>query len=121
MDIALKEILNINIESVRKLCCAEVSYRTARKIRHNADVIDTEITSFNGFMQELIKQYGEYEDESKKTLTVESTNLINEKLTEATEDMIDLDIQMIEESEIENIKVSAQDLLNIDFMIKSED
>lgn len=65
MNITLKNLLNINIDSINKLYNAEVSYKTARKIKHNIDVLNNEVNNFNSFREKMIDKYGEYEDEEK--------------------------------------------------------
>lgn len=54
-------------------------------------------------------------------MTVESVKTINEKIISFADENFDIDIQPLNEEEIENIKISAQDLMNIDFMIESGD
>lgn len=121
MNITLRQILSMDIDSINKLYSAEVSYKTARKIKHNIDVLNKEINTFNSFREKTVEKYGEYEDEEKTKLTEESVKIINEKITSSADAILDIDIEPLMESEIENIKISAQDLMNIDFMIESDD
>lgn len=125
MKLTNTEILNLQT-AINSIMTKELPYKVALKVGKNAKVLQTYIEDFAKDEKDLIERYAQ-KDESGNIIQNEdgSYQLILEKVQDFQKDITDLrdlsfdiDLFTIEEEALEEIKLTAQQVLGLEAIIE---
>lgn len=111
-------VIFLSANILNKIVSFDFPVKTAYKIKKNCEALNKQLEFINKQRNELINKYGEDGkiDSKNEEAISKFTNDFNEILNIEE----DININKIDISELEGIKLSISDLTNIDFMINTE-
>ena len=119
MEFELRELV-VGKESFNKLLNADLPVKVSYRLSKTIKKIEEELKHFDVNRIELIKKYGETEDNIHYTVKKENMESYVKDMEELFTEKVDINVTQVTLTEIENAKLSSVDMSNLSKLIKEE-
>jgi len=119
MKITLGE-LKIAQEALNKVMVATLSAKVAYHLSKMIGKINEELTHLENSRRKIIEQYGEKNEKGDITVKKENTTKFYEDFQVLMKEETDIDINLIKLSEIQDIKLSATEVLALGKLLEDD-
>jgi hypothetical protein len=119
MKITLGE-LKAAISGLNKIVVATLSIKVSYRLSKMITIINNELAHEEQLRQKLVTQYGEKDDKGNIQVKKENATKFYEDYRKLLEEEVKLNIQSIKLSEIQDVKISAMDILALGKLLEDD-
>jgi len=117
MKLSLRKILN-STSSISKLNEVELPIKISFRLSLLSKNLDYILKIYSDKLNIIFEKYGEKIDNEQIKIKHDNVELFTKEKNELEDEEVDVDVQEIKISEIESIKISAKDMMLLDWLIK---
>ena len=119
MKLKIKEVLEC-IPVLKKLVNFSLPAKASYNIMRNMKKIEHEIKPFEESRMKLVEKYGKENEEGKISVTEENLQSFYVEIASLFEEEIEVDVRTIKIEQLEDAKLTPNEIQFIDFMIEKE-